>query len=354
MGDVLTTWLESLETGSDILYYFTHEARLFTQTLISTLLILITAEFLPKVFFQIYANKVFRILAVPTIIFYVVFWFITDFIIWLTDNILKRLFKVKGDSVQLNFTKVELGHYISEHMDSAEENGDVDSEIQIFQNALQFSNVKAREVMIPRNEIIAVEIEENPKNLIDLFTKTGLSKILIYKESNDDIVGYVHSFDMFKHPEHISDILRNVIFVPETVHVKEVLNNLIKKQKSIAVVIDEYGGTSGMMTVEDIVEELFGEIEDEHDPVVLIEEELEDSIYKFSARHEVDYLNEKYKINIPRSESYETLGGYIMNHAEEIPEADTSFVIDNFKIKILEASNKKIELIQLSFLDDID
>jgi CBS domain containing-hemolysin-like protein len=354
MGNVLTTWLSGFPEENGLIHYFTNEARLFTQTVISTLLILVTAEFLPKVFFQVYANKIFRILAIPTIIFYFTFWYITDFIIWLTDSVLKKLFKVKGDSVQLNFTKVELGHYISEHMDSTDEDEDVDSEIQIFQNALQFSNVKAREVMIPRNEIIAVEIEENPKNLIELFTKTGLSKILIYKESNDDIVGYVHSFDMFKHPEHISDILRSVIFVPETVHVKEVLNNLIKKQKSIAVVIDEYGGTSGMMTVEDIVEELFGEIEDEHDPVVLIEEELEDDTYKFSARHEVDYLNEKYKINIPRSESYETLGGYIMNHAEEIPEPNTSFVIDNFKIRILEASNRKIELIQLSFLEDTD
>ena len=320
---------------------------MFTQTLISTLLILITAEFLPKVFFQIYANQVIRILALPAIIFYYVFWFITDFVIGLTDFILKKIFKVKGDTVQLNFTKVELGHYISEQMESTEEDEDIDSEIQIFQNALQFSNVKAREVMIPRNEIIAVEIEENPKNLIELFTKTGLSKILVYKESNDDIVGYVHSFEMFKHPKHISDILRPVIFVPETVHVKEILNNLIKKQKSIAVVIDEYGGTSGMMTVEDIVEELFGEIEDEHDPVVLIEEEIAENTYKFSARHEVDYLNEKYRINIPRSESYETLGGYIMNHAEEIPEPKTIFAIDHFKIKILEASNKKIELIQL-------
>lgn len=354
IGDVLTTWLSGFSIDSQIVNYFTNEARVLTQTIISTLLILITAEFLPKVFFQIYANKIFRILAIPTIVFYILFWYITDFIIWLTDNVLKKLFKVKGDSVQLNFTKVELGHYISEHIDSTDEDEDVDSEIQIFQNALQFSNVKAREVMIPRNEIIAVEIEENPKNLIDLFTKTGLSKILIYKESNDDIVGYVHSFDMFKHPQHISDILRSVIFVPETVHVKEVLNNLIKKQKSIAVVIDEYGGTSGMMTVEDIVEELFGEIEDEHDPVVLIEEELDENTYRFSARHEVDYLNDKYKINIPRSESYETLGGYIMNHAEEIPEPNTSFVIDNFKIRILEASNKKIELIQLSFLDDLD
>lgn len=352
MGDVLTSWLSGLSIDNTLIYYFTHEIKLFTQTLISTLLILITAEFLPKVFFQIYANQVMRLLAFPAIVFYYVFWYITDFIIWLTDSVLKSLFKVKGDSVQLNFTKVELGHYISEHMESAEGDEEVDSEIQIFQNALQFSNVKAREVMIPRNEIIAVEIEENPKNLIDLFTKTGLSKILVYKESNDDIVGYVHSFEMFKQPEHISDILRNVIFVPETVHVKEILNNLIKKQKSIAVVIDEYGGTSGMMTVEDIVEELFGEIEDEHDPVVLVEEEIEEQVYHFSARHEVDYLNEKYKINIPRSETYETLGGYIMNHAEEIPEANTSFIIDNFKIKILEASSRKIELIQLSFLED--
>lgn len=352
MGEVLTQWLSNTSSDFAILQYFTHEAKLFTQTLISTLLILITAEFLPKVFFQIYANKVIRILALPAIIFYYIFWFITDFIIGLTDFILRKVFKVKGDTIQLNFTKVELGHYISEQMESTEQDEEVDSEIQIFQNALQFSNVKAREVMIPRNEIIAVEIDENPKNLIELFTKTGLSKILVYKETNDDIVGYVHSYEMFKHPKHISDILRPVIFVPETVHVKEILNNLIKKQKSIAVVIDEYGGTSGMMTVEDIVEELFGEIEDEHDPVMLIEEEIETGKYKFSARHEVDYLNEKYKINIPRSESYETLGGYIMNHAEEIPEPKTTFKIDNFKILILEASNKKIELIQLLVNDD--
>lgn len=352
MGDVLTQWLSGISTDYAILNYFTHEAKLFTQTLISTLLILVTAEFLPKVFFQIYANQVMRILALPAMIFYYVFWFITDFIISLTDFTLKKVFNVKGDTVQLNFTKVELGHYISEQMESTDQDEDLDSEIQIFQNALQFSNVKAREVMIPRNEIIAVEIEENPKNLIEVFTKTGLSKILVYKESNDDIVGYVHSFEMFKHPKHISDILRPVIFVPETVHVKEILDNLIKKQKSIAVVIDEYGGTSGMMTVEDIVEELFGEIEDEHDPVVLIEEEISENTYKFSARHEVDYLNEKYKINIPKSESYETLGGYIMNHAEEIPEPKTIFVIDHFKIKIIEASNKKIELIQLKITEE--
>jgi CBS domain containing-hemolysin-like protein len=348
MGDVLTEWLAGISTENTVLYYFTHDAQLFTQTLLSTLLILVTAEFLPKVIFQIYANQIIRALAFPAVIFYYVFWFISDFVIWITDAILKKVFKVKGDKLELDFTKVELGHYISEHIDSNQIDDEVDSEIQIFQNALEFSNVKAREVMIPRNEIIAVEIEENPNNLIELFTKTGLSKILVYKTTNDDIIGYVHSYDMFKSPKHISDILRSVIIVPETVLVKEVLNNLIKKQKSIAVVIDEYGGTSGMMTVEDIVEELFGEIEDEHDPVVLIEEELGDNKYKFSARHEVDYLNEKYKINIPKSDSYETLGGYIMNHAEEIPEVNAKFEIDNFRIKILEASNKKIELIQLS------
>jgi len=348
MGDVLTEWLAGISSENTVLYYFTHDVQLFTQTLLSTLLILVTAEFLPKVIFQIYANQIIRALAFPAVIFYYVFWYISDFVIWITDAILKKVFKVKGDKLELDFTKVELGHYISEHIDSNQMDDMVDSEIQIFQNALEFSNVKAREVMIPRNEIIAVEIEENPKNLIDLFTKTGLSKILVYKTTNDDIIGYVHSYDMFKSPKHISDILRSVIIVPETVHVKEVLNNLIKKQKSIAVVIDEYGGTSGMMTVEDIVEELFGEIEDEHDPVVLIEEELDDNKYKFSARHEVDYLNEKYKINIPKSDSYETLGGYIMNHAEEIPEVHAKFEIDNFRIKILEASNKKIELIQLT------
>lgn len=272
--------------------------------------------------------------------------------IWISDLVLKSFFKTDGDEVQLAFSKVELGNYINEQMDSVEEDDEIDSEIQIFKNALEFSEVKSREVMIPRTEIIAVDISESPKNLINIFTETGLSKILVYKETNDDIVGYIHSFDLFKKPKDIKTIMMPVLYVPETMLVKDVLNILIKKRKSIAVVIDEYGGTSGIMTVEDIVEELFGEIEDEHDAVVLIEEDLGEGVYKFSARMEIDYINETYKLNLPEGENYETLGGLIVHHTEEIPEKNGQVVIDGFKVLILEVSNTKIELVQIQAIEE--
>lgn len=348
MGDLVMNWFLSLQPlENEFLSYLITDASLFTQTLISTLVILFTAEFLPKVFFQIYANVLLKVFSIPAFIFYYLFSFISSFVIWVSDIILKKIFKIEGDKVQLNFSKVELGDYINEQMETVESKEDVDSEIQIFQNALQFSEVKAREVMIPRNEIVAVDISEDTQNLTEIFTRTGLSKLLVYKESNDDIVGYIHSFEMFRQPENIQSILMPVVFVPETMLVKEILNLLIKKRKSIAVVVDEYGGTSGMMTVEDIVEELFGEIEDEHDSVILVEENVRENLYKFSARLDVDYINEKYDINLPENENYETLGGMIVNTTEEIPEVGEEVIIDQFKIKILEASSKKIELVSL-------
>ncbi|AVR44323.1 hemolysin [Christiangramia fulva] len=348
MGDLLMAWVESLRPlHSDLLNYIFTDLSLFTQTLISTLIILLTAEFLPKVFFQIYANTMLKFFAVPAYLFYIVFSFISSFVIWISDLILKRFFKTEGDEVQLAFSKVELGNFITEQMETVEEDEEVDSEIQIFQNALEFSDIKAREVMIPRTEIIAVDQNQDPKDLIKTFTETGLSKLLVYNETIDDIIGYVHSFELFKNPSSIKSILLPVIFVPETMWVKDVLNILIKKRKSIAVVIDEYGGTSGMMTVEDIVEELFGEIEDEHDSAVLIEEELAKNHYKFSARLEVDYLNETYKLDLPEGENYETLGGFVVNHTEEIPQEGELIHIEDFEIKILETSNTKIELVEL-------
>jgi len=351
MGGILQSWIEGANFGYPWLTNFFVEFSLLTQTLISTLLVLITAEFLPKVFFQIYANSLLKIFAVPAYLFYVAFSFISSFIIWISDKVLKKFFKTEGDEVQLAFTKVELGNYITEQIESVETNEELDSEIQIFQNALEFSEVKSREVMIPRTEIVAVEKEESLSELNAMFTETGLSKILIYQESIDDIVGYVHSFELFKKPQSITDILRPVIFVPETMLVKDVLNILIKKRKSIAVVIDEYGGTSGMMTVEDIVEELFGEIEDEHDSVVLIEEEVAEGVYKFSARLEVDYINEAYKLELPEDENYETLGGLIVNHTEGIPEENDVVDIEGYQFHIIQTSNTKIELVQVRVIE---
>ncbi|MGB4742514.1 MAG: hemolysin family protein [Flavobacteriaceae bacterium] len=353
MGDMLVDWFASyLPSSSPIINSLFTELSLLTQTVISTLVILVTAEFLPKVFFQIYANSLLKLFAVPAYLFYVLFSFVSHFVIWISDVILKHLFKTEGDEVQLAFTKVELGNYISEQMESVEAHDTVDSEIQIFQNALEFSEVKSREVMVPRTELSAIEIHDSLSNLNDLFTQTGHSKILVYKTTIDDILGYVHSFDLFKAPKNIKSMLRPVEYVPETMFAKDVLNVLIKKRKSLAVVLDEYGGTSGIMTVEDVIEELVGEIEDEHDTFELIEEKINNHTYVFSARIEVDHINETYKFQLPESENYETLGGFIVNHTEEIPEKNQEIKIDQFHFTIKEVSNTKIELVELKILEE--
>ncbi|MCH9661369.1 MAG: hemolysin family protein [Bacteroidetes bacterium] len=321
--------------------------RLIAHTVISTLVILLTAEFLPKVFFQIYANKLLKVFALPAYFFYLLFSLISEFVIWISDLVLKVFFKTEGDAVQLSFSKVELGNYISEQIETLEQKDEIDSEIQIFQNALEFSEVKAREVMVPRTEVIGVEIHTTPKEIGKLFTETGLSKILVFKDSIDDILGYVHSFELFKDPVALKKILMPVVFVPETMLAKDVLNILSRKRKSIAVVIDEYGGTSGIITVEDIIEELFGEIEDEHDSVALTEIELAPNHYQFSARLEVDHLNEMYKLNLPENDAYETLGGLIVHFTEEIPQPNETVNFDNFIVKIVAVSNTKIDLVEL-------
>jgi len=352
MGEVLVRWFQSmLPSDSTALTYLFTDLQLLTQTVISTLVILITAEFLPKVFFQIYANTLLKVLALPTYIFYVLFSWVSDFILWISDAVLKYIFKAKGEDVVLAMTKVELGNYITEQMESVEDHDDVDSEIQIFQNALEFSDVKAREVMVPRTEITAVDISDSIENLRQLFIETGRTKIIVYKDSIDDILGYVHSFELFKKPKTIKSIIIPVGFVPETILIKDVLNILTKKRRSMAVVIDEYGGTSGIMTVEDIIEELFGEIEDEHDTIEMVEEQLNENTYKFSARLEVDYINETYKLNLPESENYETLGGLIVNATEGIPQENDDVYIGNFKFTITEVSSTKIDEVTLKILE---
>jgi CBS domain containing-hemolysin-like protein len=353
MGDLLMSYIgpylgidsQNTSSSSDSIMFL----ALFIQTIISTFVILITAEFLPKVFFQIYANNLVKFFALPVYFFYIVFSVVSEFIIWITDKILKLIFKTDGDEVQLSFSKVELGNYISEQMETVKREDEVDSEIQIFQNALDFSEVKSREVLIPRTEVVAVTIDRSPKELSELFIKTGLSKILVYNENIDNILGYVHSFELFKKPTTIKSILIPVVFVPETMLIKEVLNILTKKSKSIAVVIDEYGGTSGILTVEDIIEELFGEIEDEHDKLVLIEKVVNNGTYVFSARLDVDYLNETYKLNLPENENYETLGGMIVSFTEGIPKKDEVIVFQDYTFNILEVSNTKLELVEVKY-----
>ena len=323
------------------------------HTIISTLIILITAEFMPKVFFQIYANQLLKLFAIPAYFFYLLFYPFSSFIIWISDFVLRVFFKTKGDYVPLSFTKVELVDYISEQMGNAPKKEEVDAEVQMFQNALEFSGVKAREIMIPRTEIVAVDLNETIENLIATFVSSGFSKILIYNENIDDIVGYVHSFDMFKKPKTIKEVLIPVVTIPETIQINEVLNLLMRKRKSMAVVLDEYGGTSGIVTLEDIVEELFGEIEDEHDKDKFIEEKISDDEYLFSARLEVDYINETYHLNLPESEEYETLSGLIVLHTEEIPTQGETISLPPFVFLIEACSQTRIETVRI-FIKESD
>ena len=323
------------------------------HTIISTLIILITAEFMPKVFFQIYANQLLKLFAIPAYFFYLLFYPFSSFIIWISDFVLRVFFKTKGDYVPLSFTKVELVDYISEQMGNVPKKEEVDAEVQMFQNALEFSGVKAREIMIPRTEIVAVDLNETIENLIATFVSSGFSKILIYNENIDDIVGYVHSFDMFKKPKTIKEVLIPVVTIPETIQINEVLNLLMRKRKSMAVVLDEYGGTSGIVTLEDIVEELFGEIEDEHDKDKFIEEKISDDEYLFSARLEVDYINETYHLNLPESEEYETLSGLILLHTEEIPTQGETISLPPFVFSIEACSQTRIETVRI-FIKESD
>ena len=325
---------------------------LLIQTIISTILILITAEFLPKTIFRIYANEVLKIFAVPAYLFYILFHFFSGFITFISDFFLRVFFKTNADKQQTEFSKEELGNYISEQLETGNDQDEVDSEIQIFQNALDFHDVKAREVMVPRTEIVAVELHEKVANLKSIFIDTGLSKVLVYKSSLDDVIGYVNAFELFKKPKTIKSILLPVEIVPESMMINDVLNSLMKKRKSVAIVVDEYGGTSGIITVEDIVEELFGEIEDEHDNQKFLEEKISQNEFYFSARLEVDYLNEEYDLNIPKSEAYETLGGFILAHLESIPEESEIVNIDNFEIRVLQVSSAKIEEVSLKIINE--
>ena len=360
VGNNISLVIYGIFMGDRILQLFFPETLLggaisihivFIQTVISTIIILLTAEFLPKVFFQQFSNVLMKVFAIPTAFFYAFFFPITSMIIILSDYILIKFFKTKGDQVQLTFSKIELGNYIEEQLESTRDINTVDSEIQIFQNALDFSEVKVREAMVPRTEIIATEITASLSDIKKLFTSSGLSKIPVFDDSIDDILGYIHVFEMFKKPTDLKKILLPVAFVPETMKISEVLKLLTKQRKSIAVVLDEYGGTSGIITVEDIIEELFGEIEDEHDHVALFEKQIDKGLFEFSARVEVDYINQKYDLSLPENEFYETLGGLIVYLKEEIPTEGTVIEIENYEFEIKEVSSTKIEKVILKVKD---
>jgi len=318
---------------------------LLFQTLISTLVILVTAEFFPKVFFRLNPNRLLRISVIPLIFFHFLLLPIVTVVLFLSKSGLKMIgLSLVEDS--LVFGKIDLEEYLKVNLnENAKKN--IDVEVQILQNALDFSNIKIRESMLPRTDIIAVEVSKPIDDLVNIFIETKLSKVLIYKENIDNIIGYTHSNEIFKSPKNIISILIPISYVPESMMANDMLTLFIKERKGIAVVVDEFGGTSGIITLEDVVEEIFGEIEDEHDNEKDLEIKLNDTSFRFSARLEIDYLNNKYKFNLPKSEEYETLGGLLISKLEDIPVKNTEIKIGNFVIVVDEVSETKILSVSL-------
>lgn len=325
---------------------------LIIQTLISTLLILITAEFLPKTVFRINPNGALKVFSIPVLFFYILLYPITIFSIALSTFTMKYLLKVSitGDTGQQEFGKIDLDHLVQEGHKQTDESETEVQDLKIFKNAMELSSLKVRDCMIPRTEIVAFEIETPVQQLLESFTQTGLSRILIYRNNIDNVIGYVNSKDMFHNPRNIGNHLKSLPIVPETLRVNKILRTFIKDRKNMALVLDEFGGTSGIITTEDVIEEIFGEIQDEHDLVDLVEEKTGENSYMFSGRMEIDYLNEHYSLGIPVSEEYETLAGFIISHHENIPNLNETIRIEPFEMKIIEVSANKIELVELFFV----
>tara|TARA_B110000459_G_scaffold44721_1_gene49383 strand:- start:6428 stop:7684 length:1257 start_codon:yes stop_codon:yes gene_type:complete len=333
LGPILTNW--GIESNAGLL---------LLQTLLSTLLVLVSAEFIPKSLVQYNPNRFLKIGSFPLFVLYIVLYIPTHVILAISWVILKT-FGYDQKVNQKVFSKVDLEHFVddlSERMDGEEVSSE---DMNLLKNALDFSNVKARDCMIPRTDIIAVDIDDSLETVMQLFIAKGLSKVIIYRDSIDNIIGYVHSYDLFKSPNSIKQILLPIHFVPSVTTGEELLSKFTEQSGNIAIVSDEYGGTAGLVTLEDVIEEIFGEIEDEHDRDDSIEERISDTHFRFSARVEIDYINEVYRLNIPESDAYETLGGFILNEIANIPEKNARLDIDGFRFIVEEVTDRRIETI---------
>ncbi|HIP37358.1 MAG TPA: HlyC/CorC family transporter [Crocinitomix sp.] len=323
---------------------------LLTQTVISTLIVLVTAEFIPKAIFSLNPNRTLSIFAPIVLLVYILLFIPTYFTTIISNGFLK-LFKMDISNSQTAFTKTDLDDFVRDINARIEDEAEMVNEIQILHNALDFNKTKVRDCMIPRTEIIALNINNSIEDLKQKFIETGLSKIIIYKENIDDVVGYVHAFELFKKPKTIKQILLPISITPEASLIQDILEQFTKLKRSVAIVVDEFGGTSGLITVEDIIEEIFGEIEDEHDSEKLIEEEITDKKFRFSARHEIDYIQEKYGIEFQKDDEYTTLAGFVLNQLEEIPKKGDHFKYNNYYIEISKVSDNRVEEIVISIED---
>jgi CBS domain containing-hemolysin-like protein len=337
-------------------HYLTDSLVLLVQTLISTVIILATAEYLPKVLFRINPNGLLKFFTIPISLFYFLFYPLTRLTMGISKIVLKVLLneEIRNVNEKIVFSRVDLDHFVNEteNVNASQNKEEIDNEVKLFRNALDFSKVKLREIMVPRTEMAVLDIDSSVDELRQKFIETGYSRILFYSENIDNIVGYIHHSVIFTNPESIADNLSKVLIVPETMPASKLLSKFIQHRLSIAIVVDEFGGTSGMVTSEDILEEIFGEIEDEHDTVYLIEKQVAPNEYIISGRVELDELNDKFNLDFPENENYETLAGFILYNYESIPKINTIIDVDQYRFKILKATNTKIELVHLNILDN--
>ena len=320
---------------------------LLCQTLISTLLVLITGEFLPKIIFGINPNKSMRVFAVPAMILYIILYPIILIFISVSELVIKYILRVDIPHEDYKLNTVDLNDYIKEYANPEDEDEDIQQGIELFQNAIEFHNVKLRECMVPRTEIQAIDIEDNIEEVKAVFEETKHSKLLVFENNIDNIIGYIHINDVLTKVTDLRSKVRPIEFYPETYSAQDLLKRLSKKRQSIAVVVDEFGGTSGIISMEDLIEEIFGEIEDEFDVEENIEQTINANDHIFSARLEIDYLNKNYKFNFPESDDYETLAGYIIHYHESIPEIGEEITIGNYIFKIIKATDTKLEEVEI-------
>lgn len=322
-------------------------AAFIIQTVLSTFIILLTAEFLPKALFRINPNRILYALGIPVYFIYLVFYVPVVITLGISKFILIKILRIEFNETKPVFGRIDLTNFLKEAIANTSNEEELTPEVMMFQNALEFNKVKLRECIVPRNEIIGAEVDMPVEELESLFLKNGVSKIPVYKDTIDTIVGYIDLKDFFELPQRIKEVIKPIIIVPESMPAHRLLSQFLQENKKIAVVVDEFGGTSGIVTIEDIIEEIFGEIEDEFDKSKLIEQKITENEFVFSARIEIDYINEKYTLNIPISDEYETLAGFIIKYYEDIPTKDTQIDIENFNITILSVSDNRIEKVKL-------
>lgn len=343
MGQIIDPYITPYITSKPL--------ALLIETLLSTIFILVTAEFLPKNLFRINPNRIMATFAIPLFIAY---WALSP-IVLLTNGLARFILRyglgTKFPDKKLAFGRIDLDHYIRENTSHHIQRQELENEVKIFKRAMGFSKVKARDCMIPRTEITAINVEEPIENIKKMFIETRLSKILVYRDSVDNIIGYTHSYEIFKKPSTILSMLLPVIIVPESMAANDVLTLFIQQHKSVALVVDEFGGTSGMLTTEDIIEEIFGEIEDEHDKEEMMEKKISANEFIFSGRLEIDYINERYKLSLPQSDEYTTLAGLILHIRQSIPKQNEIVMMSPYYFKVLSTSDTMIEQVQLKILE---